>query len=166
MSIESEKESTEEKILGNGQQLDEVKIEGEQKEGAKGQVKDKKEGEIKEEQQVEGEKEKTETKEDIEEETPKIGAKERQLLDIDIDKLCISDAEARKHKVDENIEDIIQSMETFGQLSPLEVRRFGDKYAIIAGQRRFMASKILRKQDPDKWKTLMAFVVPDILPEK
>lgn len=50
----------------------------------------------------------------------------------------------RKSFEKENIKDLADSMTTVGLLSPITVRPAGDKYEIVAGERRFMAAKLLK----------------------
>lgn len=100
---------------------------------------------------------KEEAKQEVKEEAKQ---DKRMLQDIDMDKIIISDAEVRKLYPEKDIEDLAKNMGTFGLLQPIEVRKEGDFYAIIYGQRRFMAAKIL------KWNKIRAWILPDIIPEK
>lgn len=101
----------------------------------------------------------------------KVEAKQdqRTLQDIDMDKIIISEDEVRKLYPEKEIEDLVKNMGAFGLLQPIEVRKQVGKdgdgkerdfYAIVYGQRRYMAAKIL------KWSKIRAWILPDIIPEK
>lgn len=89
-------------------------------------------------------------KEDVVEQTED----KRELRDIELDKLTVSEANIRKTNVDKEIETTAADMKRLGQRQPIEVRRVGDSdfYEILDGQRRWLAAKLLG------WKTIRAFV--------
>jgi ParB/RepB/Spo0J family partition protein len=58
----------------------------------------------------------------------------------------------RKHFDGYGLEDLSKSMAKVGLLQPITVRPIGDRYEIIAGERRYRAANIL------KWKTIPAIV--------
>jgi len=65
-------------------------------------------------------------------------------MEINIDKLKISDNNVRKNIRNETLEELIENIRNNGLLSPLIVNEYEkDKYEIIAGQRRFEALKKL-----------------------
>jgi ParB/RepB/Spo0J family partition protein len=47
----------------------------------------------------------------------------------------------RKHFDEENIERLARSIENFGIIQPVTVRKFGKSYELISGERRVMAAK-------------------------
>lgn len=67
--------------------------------------------------------------------------------DIEISKLYVSTVNARKilesEEDETGIEDLANDIRTNGLINPITVRVNGDKYEIIAGQRRFLAMKQL-----------------------
>ena len=79
----------------------------------------------------------------------------RELKDIELDKLTVSEANVRKTNVDKDVETTAADMKRLGLRQPIEVRRVGDSdfYEVIDGQRRMLAAKLLG------WKTIRAFVL-------
>ena len=79
----------------------------------------------------------------------------RELRDIELDKLTVSEANVRKTNVDKDVETTAADMKRLGLRQPIEVRRVGDSdfYEVIDGQRRMLAAKLLG------WKTIRAFVL-------
>lgn len=72
----------------------------------------------------------------------KIG--EYELVDIDVDKIDVSDHNSRKNHVSEDIEELVLSIKTIGLQQPPLVQKKGDRYELIMGQRRLLAFKQLR----------------------
>jgi ParB family chromosome partitioning protein len=67
------------------------------------------------------------------------------IVNINIDQLCISDINVRKTQINE-IEELSSSIDINGLINPITVRKINDnKYEIIAGQRRYLAMKELHK---------------------
>jgi len=58
---------------------------------------------------------------------------------VDIDKIERSPFQPRE-EVERNIESLVESVKTHGVLEPVLVKRSGDKYILIAGERRFLAA--------------------------
>ena len=79
----------------------------------------------------------------------------RELKDIELDKLTVSEANVRKTNVDKDVETTAADMKRLGLRQPIEIRRVGDSdfYEVIDGQRRMLAAKLLG------WKTIRAFVL-------
>jgi ParB family chromosome partitioning protein len=79
----------------------------------------------------------------------------RELKDIEVDKLTVSEANVRKTNIDKDVETTAADMKRLGLRQPIEVRRVGnsDFYEIVDGQRRWLAAKSLG------WKTIRAFVL-------
>jgi len=71
------------------------------------------------------------------------------ICDIDIDKLFVSNVNVRKTLTSEEdetgISDLANDINTNSLINPITVRLNGDKYEIIAGQRRYLAMKLLNK---------------------
>ena len=72
-----------------------------------------------------------------------------EVKEIDINDLIISEVNVRKTLTSEEdetgISDLANDIRTNGMINPLTVRKVGSKYEIIAGQRRYLASKLLNK---------------------
>lgn len=74
-----------------------------------------------------------------------------EVKSIEINKLYVSDINVRKTLTSEEdetgITDLANDINTNGLINPITVRLNGDKYEIIAGQRRFLAMKHLNKHN-------------------
>lgn len=70
-------------------------------------------------------------------------ANSKEILEIDIEKICARDNQPRKTFDDETIDDLAKSIEKYGLLNPIVVRKKNDKYEIVAGERRYRAVKKL-----------------------
>jgi len=72
-----------------------------------------------------------------------------EVRELPIDDLIVSVLNVRKTLTSEEdepgINELANDIRTNGLINPLTVRKLGDKYEIIAGQRRFLASKLLKK---------------------
>jgi ParB family chromosome partitioning protein len=72
-----------------------------------------------------------------------------EIKELNIDDLIVSELNVRKTLDDggdedeTSINDLANDIRTNGLINPLTVRKKNDKYEIIAGQRRFLASKII-----------------------
>ncbi len=62
------------------------------------------------------------------------------LINISIDKILANPNQPRKTFNEETIEELAESIKEHGVLSPIIVRPLGEKYEIIAGERRFKAA--------------------------
>ena len=73
-----------------------------------------------------------------------------EVRDIRLDELVVSTLNVRKTLTSDDdepgINELANDIRTNGLINPLTVRKLGDKYEIIAGQRRFLASKLLKKE--------------------
>ena len=71
------------------------------------------------------------------------------VREIDINKLFVSNVNVRKtlssDEDETGISDLANDIRTNGMINPLTIRKVGDKYEIIAGQRRYLACKLLNK---------------------
>lgn len=72
-----------------------------------------------------------------------------EVKEIDTNTLYVSDCNVRKtlegEEDDTNISDLANDIRTNGLINPITVRKIDDKYEIIAGQRRYLACKMLNK---------------------
>ena len=67
---------------------------------------------------------------------------DENLLTVDLDKLKAREDQPRKKFDDDSLEELATSIKADGVIQPIVVRKVGDKYEIIAGERRFRASKL------------------------
>lgn len=71
---------------------------------------------------------------------------------IGLSSIVPSKTNPRKSFEKENIKDLAESMKAVGLLQPITVRSKGDKYEIVAGERRYKAAQLL------KWETIPSMV--------
>lgn len=64
------------------------------------------------------------------------------IQEIPISQIVPNEKQPRTSFDDETLAELAQSIKELGIVQPLTVRKIGDKYQIIAGERRFRASKI------------------------
>lgn len=69
------------------------------------------------------------------------------IKNIDIGKIIPKEDQPRKSFDDGSLKDLSKSIETHGVLQPILVRISGDKYEIIAGERRYRASRLARLEN-------------------
>ena len=62
-------------------------------------------------------------------------------MEIDVDQIAPSEHQPRHHFEDEGLEDLARSIKSRGIIQPIVVRRSGDSYRIIAGERRWRAAQ-------------------------
>lgn len=67
---------------------------------------------------------------------------EENLLTVDLEKLVAREDQPRKNFDDDSLEELANSIKADGVIQPIVVRKVEDKYEIIAGERRFRASKL------------------------
>jgi ParB family chromosome partitioning protein len=86
-------------------------------------------------------------------------ATESDLMDLDIDLLYPTEAQPRKQFKENKINELAESIKTNGIIQPIVARRDGERFQIIAGERRWRAAQIagLRK---------VPCIVRDIMDEK
>jgi ParB family transcriptional regulator, chromosome partitioning protein len=60
--------------------------------------------------------------------------------DVDIDRLSPNDFQPRAHADEERLDDLARSIKANGIIQPIVVRRVGDRFQIIAGERRWRAA--------------------------
>ena len=72
-----------------------------------------------------------------------------QLIELDIDKIQRDPKQPRKEFSKEELDELAESVREKGILQPILVRKTGDVYTIVAGERRFRAAKQEKlKKDP------------------
>ena len=60
--------------------------------------------------------------------------------EVDIDRLAPNEFQPRAHPADARLDDLAQSIKTNGIIQPIIVRSVGDRFQIIAGERRWRAA--------------------------
>jgi ParB family chromosome partitioning protein len=63
-------------------------------------------------------------------------------VDVDIDRLAPNDFQPRAQVDDAHLRELAQSIKANGVIQPIVVRRIGDRFQIIAGERRWRAAKL------------------------
>src|SRR5206468_2942300 len=63
-------------------------------------------------------------------------------IDMDVDQLTPNEFQPRAFVDDARLEELAQSIKSNGIIQPIVVRRIGDRYQIIAGERRWRAARI------------------------
>lgn len=62
-------------------------------------------------------------------------------VEVDIDRLSPNDFQPRGHMDERRLDDLTQSIKANGLIQPIVVRKVGDQFQIIAGERRWRAAK-------------------------
>ena len=70
-----------------------------------------------------------------------------QLKTIPVDRIMRGTYQPRRHFEQEALEELADSIREQGVLQPIVVRQIGDKYEIIAGERRWRATQIAGIED-------------------
>ncbi|MGN1357882.1 MAG: ParB/RepB/Spo0J family partition protein [Bacilli bacterium] len=68
---------------------------------------------------------------------------EEKVINLDINLLTPNRYQPRKVFNDSSIQELATSIKEYGILNPILVRKYNDKYEIIAGERRYRAAKLL-----------------------
>lgn len=71
---------------------------------------------------------------------------EKEIFDISLQDIIPNRFQPREMFDDEALRELSQSIKEHGVIQPIIVRKVGDKYEIIAGERRFRASQLAGKQ--------------------
>lgn len=74
---------------------------------------------------------------------PENNKKNKAIVRIPMEKIYPREDQPRKNFDDKSLEGLSQSIEKYGLLNPIVLRKNGIRYEIIAGERRFRASKLL-----------------------
>src|ERR1044071_9121524 len=64
-----------------------------------------------------------------------------EMIEIDLDLLEVNDQQPRTHFDSRKLEKLAESIRTNGLVQPILVRRKGNRYQIIAGERRWRAAQ-------------------------
>jgi ParB family transcriptional regulator, chromosome partitioning protein len=67
---------------------------------------------------------------------------EHDLIELDIDQLDPTDTQPRKYFNENKLNELAQSIKTNGIIQPIVARRHGERFQIIAGERRWRAAQI------------------------
>lgn len=67
---------------------------------------------------------------------------DENLLTVDLDKLMAREDQPRKSFDDDSLKELANSIKADGVIQPIVVRKVDDRYEIIAGERRYRASKL------------------------
>ena len=67
-----------------------------------------------------------------------------EIIQIEIDKVIPNIYQPRKYFNEEAIEELSASIKQYGIIQPLTVRRRGDVYELVAGERRLRAAKLAK----------------------
>lgn len=62
-------------------------------------------------------------------------------LEVDVDRLVPNSFQPRRHMDDASLEELARSIKSNGVIQPIVVRRSGDRFHIIAGERRWRAAQ-------------------------
>jgi ParB family transcriptional regulator, chromosome partitioning protein len=88
----------------------------------------------------------------------------RAAVEADIDRLTPNDFQPRGYMSDTRLQELAQSIKSNGVIQPIVVRKVGDRFQIIAGERRWRAAKlagllrvpiVVRDVAPGQEKTLL-----------
>ena len=66
----------------------------------------------------------------------------KKIVDIDINLIDANPFQPRKSFSDENLQELANTIKVHGLIQPIVVRKVGDRYQIISGERRTRASKL------------------------
>lgn len=75
------------------------------------------------------------------------GSKKDMVLELQIDKILPNPFQPRKKFDKTALEELAESIKKHGLLQPIVVKQDGENYVIIAGERRFRATKLLGSQN-------------------
>lgn len=75
------------------------------------------------------------------------GTEQREVRNIPISNIKPNPFQPRKAFKDEELKELAESIKENGVLQPITVRRVGDHYEIVTGERRFRACKLLGMKD-------------------
>ena len=64
------------------------------------------------------------------------------IREVDVNEIDPNVGQPRKHFDSEALEGLAQSIQTYGIVQPIIVRRINDRYSIIAGERRYRAARM------------------------
>jgi ParB family chromosome partitioning protein len=73
---------------------------------------------------------------------PQAGSLDQDLVHLGIDQIRPAEAQPRKHFDESKLKELAQSIKANGLIQPLVVRRIGDGFQLIAGERRWRAAQL------------------------
>ena len=65
-----------------------------------------------------------------------------EIININIDNIFPNTYQPRKYFNEEAIEELSQSIKEYGIIQPITVRKIGENFELVAGERRWRAAKI------------------------
>lgn len=71
------------------------------------------------------------------------GEPNREIIEVPLEKIEMNPFQPRKTFTEEALEELSCSIREFGIIQPLIVRKIGDRYELIAGERRLRAAKMV-----------------------
>ena len=76
------------------------------------------------------------------ENNPSVDENNKKIVDIEIGLIDANPFQPRKSFSDENLQELANTIKVHGLIQPIVVRKVGDRYQIISGERRTRASKL------------------------
>lgn len=67
-----------------------------------------------------------------------------KIVDVDINKVCPNKLQPRKNFDEKSLNELAESMNNVGIIQPITVKKVGNNYEIITGERRWRAAKIAK----------------------
>ena len=71
------------------------------------------------------------------------GFKDNQIKLLPLESLDISDVNVRRREITADLDELAKSLDQFGLQQPIVVEPKGERFAIVVGQRRYLAAKQL-----------------------
>lgn len=71
--------------------------------------------------------------------------KDMEVVNLALKDIVVNENQPRKEFDEKSLNELAKSIEEYGVIQPIIVRKLDDKYEIVAGERRFRASKIAKK---------------------
>ncbi len=68
-----------------------------------------------------------------------------EVVELNMDDIIVNKDQPRKTFNEDSLKDLANSIEKHGVIQPILVRKIDDKFEIVAGERRFRASKLINK---------------------
>jgi ParB-like chromosome segregation protein Spo0J len=84
-----------------------------------------------------------------------------QILDLKLDHIERDEEQPRKGFEDEPMKELKAAIKRWGQMQPIIVRKEGDKYILVDGERRWRALKDLATESPEQYGTIKAVLGTD-----
>ena len=68
-----------------------------------------------------------------------------EVVELNMDDIIVNEDQPRKTFNEDSLKELANSIEKHGVIQPILVRKIDDKFEIVAGERRFRASKLINK---------------------